>query len=386
MGRPTRYIRSRHIVCYWDGPSVVVQNYATQQRRTGDALLCRILDACDGWQPLGKIIERCQGAHPETVRLLVQRLAALRILHRSDRPIPKGERLMDSFGNWNPVAGFFHMSTKDVSFGERVLAERDLRRRSRGSKIPPPVKRYTKAATFRLPFGRMDEQFPKVLLARRTWRRFSDEAVTKQQLGDLLGLTVGFQQFVRTGPTGTLPQRTSPSGGARQPVEAYLLVLNVKGLARGLYHYASDAHVLHRIRSGIPKGGVERYLPTQDWFEGASVVLFFAGIFGRTSWCYDDGRAYRAVLIEAGHLCQTFCLTATWLGLAPFCSMALADREIENALRLNGISESVLYAAGVGCRAAPASQSFAPKGVVVPDIKRNPVFGRRHPGRRRRLR
>jgi len=33
------------------------------------------------------------------------------------------------------------------------------------------------------------------------------------------------------------------------------------------------------------------------------------------------------------------------LGLAPFCTMALADSKVEKALRLDGISESVVYAA-----------------------------------------
>jgi hypothetical protein len=54
------------------------------------------------------------------------------------------------------------------------------------------------------------------------------------------------------------------------------------------------------------------------------------------------------VLVEAGHLCQTFCLAATWLGLAPFCTMALADSAIEKDLAIDGINESILYAAGVG--------------------------------------
>jgi Nitroreductase family len=57
---------------------------------------------------------------------------------------------------------------------------------------------------------------------------------------------------------------------------------------------------------------------------------------------------YRVVLLDAGHLCQTFCLTATRLGLARFSTAALKDSLIENDLGLDGISESVLYIAGVG--------------------------------------
>jgi hypothetical protein len=67
-------------------------------------------------------------------------------------------------------------------------------------------------------------------------------------------------------------------------------------------------------------------------------------------WKYHLARAYRVVLLDAGHLCQTFCLVATWLGLAPFCTAtaALKDTLIEKDLGIDGIRESVLYVAGVG--------------------------------------
>jgi len=72
----------------------------------------------------------------------------------------------------------------------------------------------------------------------------------------------------------------------------------------------------------------------------------------RTRWRYPFARAYRSVLMDAGHLGQTFCLVATWLGLAPFCTAALADSRIEKDLGVDGFDEVVLYAAGVGTRPA----------------------------------
>jgi hypothetical protein len=48
-----------------------------------------------------------------------------------------------------------------------------------------------------------------------------------------------------------------------------------------------------------------------------------------------------------GHLCQTFCLAATWLGLAPFCTMALADSTIEYDLKIDGVTESIIYVPGL---------------------------------------
>jgi nitroreductase len=81
-------------------------------------------------------------------------------------------------------------------------------------------------------------------------------------------------------------------------------------------------------------------------------------VFGRMEWKYPSPRAYRDVLLEAGHFCQTFCLVATSLGLAPFCTGALADSIIERDLGLDGVSESVLYACGAGTR--PPKVRWAP--------------------------
>jgi len=112
-------------------------------------------------------------------------------------------------------------------------------------------------------------------------------------------------------------------------------VLNVRGLKRGLYHYASDRHALETLNTRSRSWRVERYLPRQSWYNGASALVFFTAIFARDQWRYEHARAYRAVLIEAGHMCQTCCLTATWLGLAPFCSMALAESALEKDLGLH---------------------------------------------------
>jgi SagB-type dehydrogenase family enzyme len=71
-------------------------------------------------------------------------------------------------------------------------------------------------------------------------------------------------------------------------------------------------------------------------------------VFPRVQWKYRFARSYRVVLLETGHLCQTFCLVATWLGLAPFCTAAFEDTMIEKDLGVDGIRESALYVAGVG--------------------------------------
>ena len=89
----------------------------------------------------------------------------------------------------------------------------------------------------------------------------------------------------------------------------------------------------------------------QEWVRHCSVLFVMTTVLARVTWRYRHSRAYRVILLEAGHFGQTFCLVATWLGLAPFCTAALDDEKIESDLGLNA-GEAVLYAAGVGPRAA----------------------------------
>jgi SagB-type dehydrogenase family enzyme len=131
-----------------------------------------------------------------------------------------------------------------------------------------------------------------------------------------------------------------------------VVALRVRGLAPGLYHYAADRHRLERLRRGASAREAVRWLAGQRWFGKAAALVLMTAVLSRSQWKYQFPRAYRVLLADAGHLCQTFCLVATWLGLAPFCTMALADSQIERALRVDGVREAVLYAAGVGFRPA----------------------------------
>jgi SagB-type dehydrogenase family enzyme len=115
---------------------------------------------------------------------------------------------------------------------------------------------------------------------------------------------------------------------------------------------------------------VASYYPSSGYFAKAPAHVFLTAVFARQLWRYPYARAYRAALAEAGHVCQTFCLTATWLGLAPFCLMGLADSRIERDLGIDGITESVLYAAGAG---------HPPRGTSWAPLVRGTLASRRNP-------
>jgi SagB-type dehydrogenase family enzyme len=324
---------------------MLVCNYATRVTTEATPLVCELLHACDRWRTLGEI-----GATTTVSRQLlpdiIQRLVGLSLLEQSDLPADPRTAAMSSLGPWNPEVGFFHTATKDVPFWSPREARRYARTSADRSPMPQPVKRYpgAKSVTLPTPAG---TPITEVLLARRTSRRYSSVPVTLPELSTILALSVGVQQWAST-DDGEVPLKTSPSGGARHPIECYVVARTVAGLKPGIYHYGADRHVLERIRGGVPLDRMRAYVPQSEYFAKASAMVFFTAVFERQLWRYPYSRAYRAALIEAGHVCQTFLLMATSLGLAPYCVMGLADTLVEHDLGIDGITESVLYCSGVG--------------------------------------
>ena len=364
-----RFRRAHHLVLYWHQDRLVAYNYATGRPIPLSADLCRLLDGCSEWQRSDQIAAAGDLSSIPLQRLL-ERLVTRGLLERSDRPQDARVRAMHTLDSWNPAAGFFHVATKDVQFWSAAEAARQSRLQADRVAMPPPTKRYRGAAQTALPAA-VTGEFADILLARRTWRRFSrTKNVTLSDLATLLALSVGVQQWVDAKPC-RLPLKTSPSGGARHPIECYAVVRKVPGLAAGIYHYDAARHQLERLRGRVSHDRIASYYPSSGYFAAANVHIFLTAVVSRQLWRYPYARAYRAALAEAGHVCQTFCLAATWLGLAPFCLMGLADSRLEKDLGLDGITESVVYAAGVGHR--PQGSSWAPlvRGTLTARRNRN---------------
>ena len=345
-----RYRRSPHLVFYWRGATLIAQNYATLTEVRARPLVCEVLDDLDQWRTRDALMAEHPQLQPDQLQTLLNLLVESSLLQRDDRAVSDAERDLGGWADWNPAAGFFHNSTKDVDYGDLRTIERLMREKARAAPMPESVKRYPNARLVKLPTPRLSGTFARTLLQRRTWRQFGTRPVGLSAFSTLLALTAGVQTWLHDRHGGRVALKTSPSGGARHSIELYPVVLNVAGLARGLYHYACDTHELEFLDARLPARPVERYLPKQRWFSGAAAVFLFTAVFPRVQWRYAHARAYRTILIEAGHVCQSFCLTATSLGLAPFCSMALADSQIEADLKLDGVRESPIYAAGVGAR------------------------------------
>jgi SagB-type dehydrogenase family enzyme len=348
--------RSPFLVSYWQGKQLYFEDYLTRKKIAASIEAAALLDFFSGWKHEQTAFRRWPEYTRKSLRHAIHRLLQECFLQRSavrNPPEDSREKALHKWKNWNPAASFFHMQTKD-SYSEEISVEeiRWVEELLQSPRTPAPVKSYPGARSIPLQRENYTDKFPRVLQQRRTWRKFGREPIPKEMVGRLLHLSFGVQGWLQIPEGGRFAYKTSPSGGALHPAEAYLLARNVRGIPRGIYHYDAVGHRLQKIRRGATPGEIQKLLAGQRWFRDAALVVFLTAVFHRTQWKYNYPRAYRAILAEAGHLCQTFCLTATWLGLAPFCTMAFADTRIERMLMVDGLSESVLYAMGAGTKPA----------------------------------
>ncbi len=343
-----RLRRARHLVAYWRDGRLIIENYRSGARVAAAPRTIELLDFFDRWRHPSELASVFPDAARDDLAEAVGALVTRRLLDvASSRS--RSRDAPDGWDAWDPAAGLLHFSSKDLTYRDAARVRRLLRSQARREPMPA-VTRHRTGAAVPLPPPRATGEFPRVVLDRRTWRQFAGRAVALEDLSTLLGLSAGIRHWVTVDGVGRVPLKTYPSGGAQHPLELYVVARTVRGLPPGIYHYAADTHRLTRIKRGATATQIARYVPQQAWYGRAAALFLITAVFARTQWKYRFARAYRVVTAEAGHLCQNVCLTATWLGLAPFCTMALADSLIERDLGIDGISEGIVYAAGVGTR------------------------------------
>ena len=343
-------LRSARSSCaYWANGDLRIVNYLTRSRFAANPIVLELLRFYLSPRTIRDAMLEFSAYTRESVGETLLKLIRAHLLLECDSPEAARDELVDSaWRPWLPEGGF-HFLTKDAPYvgGDWTLAEK--METLPNTPQPPVFKKTAGTASIPLPSLKITkDRFFQTLHARRTQRTFSPADVSLDDIAKLLQTTWGVQGYLESKVFGRLPYKTSPSGGARNPIEVYLMALRVSGLDSGLYHYDARDHMLDKLSSGATPRQARAYCADQPFVAQSAALFIMTGVFARTMWKYHHPRAYRVVLLEAGHLGQTFCLTATRLGLAPFSTAALQDTLIETDLGIDGITESVLYVTGVG--------------------------------------
>lgn len=289
------------------------------------------------------------------------------------------DRNMCSWG-WDCLSKIFHIGTQvvldknmslpiDDSYEGYVnycasivkdIPDLDYQRSGEKFNLPKPNKHFLAKS-----------KFIDTLFARKTSREFKIEAVSLQEVAEVLYWTFGTPhgstraEMEAAGLRSVGYRRTSPSGGSLQTSEAYLVALNVTGLVSGIYHYHSQKHKLTLVSTDINGEKLGSLLCAQMFAKDLAFGIFITSCFKKMWWKYPHSRAYRVALFDIGCLIQTFQLVTTAMQLGSWPTGYFLDREINKLLDVNEAEEAVLFFLGAG----PSSGSpFAPN--LLKTIKR----------------
>lgn len=188
---------------------------------------------------------------------------------------------------------------------------------------------------------RLDE----ALRARASYGAVPDaNGFTPGELGTLLGLSLG----IRDGIT-----RMYPSGGARYPVETYLVGHILRDAPPGVYHYHPTKHALEHLWDiATPMSSL--VLPSNTLVSNA--MLVFTAVWGRASGRYGDW-SYNHAILEAGHMAQNVLLVAEAIALGARPSLGFDDTAIAHALDLPR-EEQPIYSIFLAKRSGTEAPSY----------------------------
>jgi SagB-type dehydrogenase family enzyme len=183
-----------------------------------------------------------------------------------------------------------------------------------------------------------------VISRRRSVRQYaSRRSMSLSELAMLLWATQGI-----TAESRQFQFRAAPSAGGLYPIETYLMVRDVEGLDPGIYHFRPHRFDLEFIREGDCSVSLANAALGQRIAADAQVCFIWTAVVERSKWKYRQ-RAYRYIYLDAGHIAQNLYLAGTAAGLGVCGIGAFFDDRVNALLGLDGVEETVVYLASVGC-------------------------------------
>lgn len=209
-------------------------------------------------------------------------------------------------------------------------------------------KRYVHAPRFPLPPPQAHQRPASLwaaIIERRSRREYSTLPLGLQFVSELVFFTLGTSD--------KSSRRCLPSAGGLYPLELYIAALHVNGLDAGVYHYDVRCHSLSQLQTGDCRPHLIKAIFIEEAVQTAAAVVILTGMFGRSKIKYGE-RAYRFVLLEAGHAMQNLCLAGTALGLGVCPVGGFVDDNMNDLLDIDGVEEAAVYAATIGLPPNPA--------------------------------
>lgn len=180
-----------------------------------------------------------------------------------------------------------------------------------------------------------------------------NQGLTLEKLAALLSHTFA--------PIGEIPtsavvciRRTSPSGGARHPTECVVVLRKSCGeILPGAYYYNSKQHSLVPAELDEAKAYCS--------FSTAPATLIIRSYVERAMWRYRDLRAFRPVLLDAGHIIETISLLLSKMRL----SGRLGPPPLRAEQNFAWLIEPELATIHIGDESAPLLPNATPEPIDI---------------------
>lgn len=192
------------------------------------------------------------------------------------------------------------------------------------------------------PAYRSNTSIEEALKQRRSVRTYKDEALTLEQISQLL--------WAAQGITSAPGLRTAPSAGGLYPLQVYLISGKVQGLAAGIYRYLPAEHALEMLASGDKRNELAAAAHEQNDVKNSAIDLIITGVYKKENEKYGN-HGERFVHLEAGHAAQNVYLQAVSLGLGTVSIGVFDEVALQRILQLSG-EEDPIYLMPVGKPAA----------------------------------
>jgi len=213
--------------------------------------------------------------------------------------------------------------------------------------LPPVEEVYARMAATPAPLAALEAAsvmaapiLHRLLKSRKSRRVFEIAPLSLAELSYLLWSCEGVREN-----RGKFSFRTTPSGGARHPLDLYVSVRSIDGLKPGLYRYLPLEHSLVLEREGDDSESLNEAL--MDQLRNSSCVILWAAVPYRSEWRYGKA-ADKLVALDAGHSCQNLYLACEALGLGTCAVGAYDQKKLDAYLGLDGEDMFAMYAAPVG--------------------------------------
>jgi SagB-type dehydrogenase family enzyme len=174
----------------------------------------------------------------------------------------------------------------------------------------------------------------------------SSESLAAVTLAPVLSMAVGvLSEFSARPPALPFLHRSSPSGGARHPVETYVCAVDVEGWGSGWYHVCPRPLELERLTAGrLDDGMLRQMFPAcaAAWAGTPRAVVVLTAIFERNMYRYREPRTFRTVHMDVGHVAATVQACATAMGMRTCISTGDDADTIEGMLGLHWLEEAYM--------------------------------------------